>query len=207
MTEPVVDSGMRAYYDGRAREYDDWWQGTGLFAGRERPGWAAEVARVQDVLAALPPAVTLDVACGTGFLTRRLRGDVTALDQSPEMVAIARRRLPRAHVVQGDAVPLPFADGAFARVLTSHFYGHLLPGERAAFLAEARRVATEVVVVDSALRPGEPAEDWQERALLDGSRHRVFKRWFTAEGLAAELGGGTTLHAGRWFVVVAARGG
>ena len=198
---------MKAYYDRRAREYDDWWHGTGLFAGRERPAWAAEVARLQDVIAALPPAVTLDVACGTGFLTRGLRGDVTALDQSPEMVAIARRRLPGAHVVQGDAVPLPFADGAFGRVLTSHFYGHLLPGERAAFLAEARRVGAELVVVDSALRPGEPAEEWQERVLLDGSRHRVFKRWFTPDGLAAELGGGTTLHAGRWFVVVAARGG
>ena len=207
MAEPVVDPGMRAYYDRRAREYDDWWEGTGLFAGRERPGWAAEVARLQDVLEALTPAVTLDVACGTGFLTRRLRGDLTARDQSAEMVAIARRRLLRAHVVQGDAVPLPFADGSFARVLTSHFYGHLLARERGAFLAEARRVGDELVVVDSALRPAEPAEEWQERLLLDGSRHRVFKRWFTPEGLAAELGGGTTLHAGSWFVVVAARGG
>jgi ubiquinone/menaquinone biosynthesis C-methylase UbiE len=40
------------------------------------------------VLAALPPARTLDVACGTGFLTRHLRGDLTAIDQSDEMVAI-----------------------------------------------------------------------------------------------------------------------
>ena len=40
---------------------------------------------------------------------------------------------------------------------------------------------------------------------LDGSRHDVYKRYFTAEGLAAELGGGDTLHAGRWFVAVRAR--
>jgi len=43
---------------------------------------------------------------------------------------------------------------------------------------------------------------WQERELNDGSRHRVYKRWFTADGLAAELGGGETVHAGPWFVAV-----
>jgi demethylmenaquinone methyltransferase/2-methoxy-6-polyprenyl-1,4-benzoquinol methylase len=204
----LVGPAMRDYYDRRAAEYDDWWLGTGLFAARDRPGWAAEVAQLEAVLGGLPPADTLDVACGTGFLTRHLRGTVTAVDQSPEMVAIATRRLPGARVVQADATALPFAAGAFDHVVTSHFYGHLLPAERARFLAEARRVGRELVVVDSALPPGEPAEAWQERVLGDGSRHRVYKRWFTAAGLAAELGGAArTLHAGRWFVVVAARFG
>jgi demethylmenaquinone methyltransferase/2-methoxy-6-polyprenyl-1,4-benzoquinol methylase len=204
----LVGRAMRAYYDRRAAEYDDWWLGTGLFAVRERPGWAAEVARLEAVLAGLPPTDTLDVACGTGFLTRHLRGTVTAVDQSPEMVAIAARRVPGARVLRADAAALPFAAGAFDRVLTSHFYGHLLEPERAPFLAEARRVGRELIVVDSALRPGEPAEAWQERVLRDGSRHRVYKRWFTAEGLAAELGGATrTLHEGHWFVVVAAGSG
>jgi demethylmenaquinone methyltransferase/2-methoxy-6-polyprenyl-1,4-benzoquinol methylase len=199
---------MRAYYDPpRGPNTTNWWLGTGLFAVRERPGWAAEVARLEAVLAGLPPTDTLDVACGTGFLTRHLRGTVTAVDQSPDMVAIAAGRLPGARVLQADAGTLPFADGAFGRVVTSHFYGHLLPAERAPFLAEARRVGRELVVVDSALAPGEPAEAWQERVLGDGSRHRVYKRWFTADGLATELGGATTLHDGRWFVVVAAGGG
>lgn len=197
---------MRAYYDRRADEYDDWWLGTGLFAQRDRPGWAAEVDELVALLAALAPARVLDVACGTAFLTRHLRGEVVALDRSPRMVALARERLPGATVLEGEAVPLPFADGAFDRVLTSHFYGHLLPGERAAFLAEARRVGRELVVVDSAVRPGEPDEQRQQRVLEDGSRHAVFKRFFTPEGLAGELGG-RVLHAGRWFVVVASGGG
>jgi hypothetical protein len=34
----VVDESMRRYYDQRAREYDDWWLGRGLFAERQRPG-------------------------------------------------------------------------------------------------------------------------------------------------------------------------
>jgi ubiquinone/menaquinone biosynthesis C-methylase UbiE len=201
----VVGEDMRAYYERRAREYDDWWLGSGLFAARERPGWAEEVRELVAALESLPPMRTLDVACGTGFLTRHLPGTVTALDQSPAMVEIARGRLPGAEVVEGDAVPLPFAAGAFERLFTSHFYGHLLPEERTAFLAEARRVAGELVVADSARRPDGPAEDWQERALNDGSRHQIYKRWFRGAELAAELGGGEVLLDGSWFVLVRAQ--
>ena len=67
--------------------------------------------RCAGVVAALPPARTLDVACGTGFLTRYLRGEVTGLDASESMVSIARSRMPEARFVVGDALALPFADG------------------------------------------------------------------------------------------------
>jgi ubiquinone/menaquinone biosynthesis C-methylase UbiE len=200
---PVVDPQMRAYYERRAAEYDDWWTSQGLFAVRDRPGWDDEVERLVTVLRELPPARVLDVACGTGFLTRHLRGDVVGLDQSATMVAIARSRLRSGEVVHGEAVPLPFANGAFERIVTGHFYGHLLPDERDRFLREARRVGGELVIVDSALRDGVASEEWQERVLDDGSRHRVYKRYFTGAGLARELGGATVVHDGRWFVVVA----
>jgi ubiquinone/menaquinone biosynthesis C-methylase UbiE len=193
---------MRAYYDARAGEYDDWWLGRGLYAQRDRPGWDDEVARVCEVVAGLAPGRVLDVACGTGFLTRHLHGQVVGLDQSPAMVEVASARMPDARIVQGDAVPLPFADREFDRVFTGHFYGHLLGGERERFVAEARRVAAELVVVDSALRDDVDPEEWQERVLNDGTRHRVYKRYFRGEALAAELGGGDVLHDGRWFVAV-----
>jgi ubiquinone/menaquinone biosynthesis C-methylase UbiE len=199
----VVDEEMRAYYEQRAAEYDDWWLGRGLFAHRERPRWHEEVEAVLEAVRALEPRRTLDVACGTAFVTRHLRGDVVGLDQSQTMVEIAAARLPHGRAVQGDAVPLPFADRSFERVFTGHFYGHLLEGERERFLAEARRVAPELVVLDSALRDDVEAEEWQERKLDDGSRHRVYKRFFTPGGLLEELGGGRVLHAGRWFVMVA----
>jgi ubiquinone/menaquinone biosynthesis C-methylase UbiE len=200
----VVDERMRRYYDQRAHEYDDWWLGRGLFAGRPRPGWSEEVDELLSVIGALPPARTLDVACGTGMLTRHLPGEVVALDQSDAMVAVAAERMPEVRVVQSDAVPLPFDDGEFERVFTSHFYGHLMPEEREPFLDEARRVAPDLVVVDSALREDVQPEEHQERVLNDGSRHNVYKRFFAPEELAAELGGGRVLHAGRWFVAVAA---
>jgi demethylmenaquinone methyltransferase/2-methoxy-6-polyprenyl-1,4-benzoquinol methylase len=196
---------MRRYYHRRAQEYDDWWVGSDSFRGVERPGWVREVRDLIATLERLPPTRVVDVACGTGFLTRCLRGEVTAIDQSDAMVEIAGARLPDATVFRAEAVPLPFGDRAFGRLFTGHFYGHLLPPEREAFLAEARRVADELVVVDSAQREGVEPEAWQERRLSDGSRHRVYKRYFDARSLAEELGGGEVLHEGHWFVAVAAR--
>jgi demethylmenaquinone methyltransferase/2-methoxy-6-polyprenyl-1,4-benzoquinol methylase len=192
---------MLEYYDRRAPEYDQWYMGTGLFAERDRPGWHEELRDLCSAVSALPAAATLDVACGTGFLTRHLPGVVTGLDQSAAMLEIARERIPGGRVVQGDALPLPFQDGSFDRVFTGHFYGHLRAGVRERFVAESLRVAGQLVVVDSHVRPDHDAEEEQERTLNDGSVHRVYKRYFTGAGLAAELAGGEVLHDGDWFVM------
>jgi ubiquinone/menaquinone biosynthesis C-methylase UbiE len=193
---------VKAYYEQRAAEYDQWYDGTGLFAARDRPGWVEDREALVAAVGSLPPARTLDVACGTGYLTRHLRGEVTGLDQSASMVELASARIPGARFVNADALPLPFGDDQFDRVFTGHFYGHLEGEARTRFLAEAARVARELVVADSAVRPDHEPEEWQERVLNDGSRHEVYKRYFTGEGLAEELGGGEVLHAGPWFVVV-----
>ena len=193
---------MKAYYDRRAPEYDEWYRGVGQYAERNRPGWHDEVDALTRALADLPPARTLDVACGTGFITRHLPGDVVGLDQSESMLDEARRQAPKAEFVQGDALDLPFEDGGFGRVFTGHFYGHLEDADRERFLADARRLAPELVIVDSALREDVEPEERQERILNDGSRWEVYKRYFEPAALAEELGGGETLHAGRWFVAV-----
>jgi ubiquinone/menaquinone biosynthesis C-methylase UbiE len=195
---------VKAYYDRRAPEYDEWYLGSGRFAERDRPGWDQEIEALRRTLEALPPAKTLDVACGTGFLTRHLPGEIVGLDQSESMLEEARRQAPNATYLSGDALALPFENGSFERVFTGHFYGHLEQPERETFLREARRVAPELLVVDSAIQPDVPVEEWQERILNDGTRWEVFKRYFTPEALAAELGGGSTVFAGRWFVAVRA---
>jgi ubiquinone/menaquinone biosynthesis C-methylase UbiE len=193
---------VKEYYDTRAPEYDEWYLGTGLFAERDRPDWDAAVVALQRDLAGLAPLRTLDVACGTGFLTRHLRGEIVGLDQSARMLQVAGERLPSARFVNGDALSLPFADGEFERVFTAHFYGHLHPGDRERFLAEARRVAPQLVVVDSATRPDQAPEQLQDRVLNDGSRFQVYKRYFDSAALAAELGGAVVFHESDWFVGV-----
>jgi ubiquinone/menaquinone biosynthesis C-methylase UbiE len=192
---------LREYYHRRAPEYDDWYHGA-FYEADDRESFLAERADLERLLASLPPARTLDVACGTGFLTRHLPGDVIGLDQSEAMLALAREQAPTADYVLGDAFSLPFPNDSFERLFTGHFYGHLEPPEREAFLAEARRVAPELVLADAARRPGHEPDEWQQRPVGDGTVWPVFKRFFLPEQLVEELGGGEVLHAGDWFVVM-----
>jgi demethylmenaquinone methyltransferase/2-methoxy-6-polyprenyl-1,4-benzoquinol methylase len=194
---------VRTYYDRRAPEYDDWWLGHGLYADRDRPGWDEDRKELEHFISELPLRRTLDVACGTGFLTRHLRGEVVGLDTSERMLQEARRQAPAATFVHGDALALPFPDDSFDRVFASYFYCHLEEDGRARFLAEAQRVAPELVVVASRLQPGAKAERWEERVLKDGSRWTVFKRVFNPVDLAAELDGDVVFESD-YFVAVRA---
>jgi ubiquinone/menaquinone biosynthesis C-methylase UbiE len=192
---------MKEYYDRRAPTYDDWYHGHGRYASRDADAWEADLAGLTATIASLGPVRTLDVACGTGFLTRHLAGHVVGLDQSSSMLDIARRQAPHASYVRGDALCLPFPDHSFGRVFSAHFYGHLEDGERRAFLEEANRVGGELIVVDAAVRPDHALEEIQHRE-VDGETWPVLKRYFTATSLVDELGGGESLYAGPWFVMV-----
>ena len=197
-----LDRSTEPYYERRSAEYDDWYLGAGLFAERDRPGWDDDVSALIDAVASLPSLRTVDVACGTGFLTQHLPGRVVGIDASAGMLVESRSR--HTHpLVRGDGFALPFRNGSFDRVFTGHFYGHLLTQQRARFLEESRRVAPDLVVVDAKIHPAVAPEQTQQRVLNDGSSHRVFKRYFTAAQLADEQGGGRVLFDGRWFVMVA----
>ena len=73
------------------------------------------------------------------------------------------------------------------------------------FLREARRVAPELVLVDASIGHSTVEEEWSPRVLQDGSTWEVYKRWFTPDGLLAEVGGGEALYTGTWFLVVRSR--
>ncbi|WP_333779224.1 class I SAM-dependent methyltransferase, partial [Streptomyces sp. IBSBF 3136] len=112
------------------------------------PRARAAAAAVLDLIPDRPGRL-LDVACGTGIVTRRLAAArpalrVTGADLAPGMARRAAARLPGA-VLLADSRRLPFADATFDAV-TSVWLLHLLPGP-----AEVRAVVTECARV---LRPG-----------------------------------------------------
>jgi len=99
-----------------------------------------------------PKDVVLDVATGTAAvaleLVRRTGCSVVGADQSPEMLAEARRRVllagetRRIRLVEAPAQELPFPDGSFDGLTGAYLLRYL--GDLAAGLAELARV----------LRPG-----------------------------------------------------
>ena len=197
---------MKEYYERRAAEYDDAYLGTGAYSGRDRPGFGEELARVVTLVGGLPPTRVLDVGCGTGFMTRHLKGEVVGLDQSAAMLRIARGRVPGATFVWGDALGLPFPDGAFGRAFVGNLLGVLPPPARAALVREAKRVASELIVFETSDALMGEAEQWQERALSDALRYRIYRRYFAAGDIVEEIGGGgRVLFDGDHFVLVASR--
>jgi SAM-dependent methyltransferase len=189
-----MDSGVE-YYDRRAHEYDatSWEYASG----------EPEVAeRVRDLLTSLPPMSTLEVACGTGYVSRWLPGRLTLLDSSAAMLAIARSRVPNAVPVQAQAPSLPFVPNAFDRGFTANFYGHLVLSERRQFVREMLRVADELIVLDQLASSGAFREGLEERQLTDGSSFMIHKCYFTLDRLLQELGGGDVLMPGPFFAIV-----
>ena len=91
----------------------------------------------------LPPGGhVLDVATGTGLVAAELlrRGyTVTGVDQSPEMLAVARRRFQaQVKLVEASAESLPFADGAYDHLTFTYLLRYV--DDPGATLAELARV-------------------------------------------------------------------
>jgi SAM-dependent methyltransferase len=107
--------------------------------------FAADLARR---VAGRSPERVLELAAGTGVLTRELLGhlpgtaDVVATDLNEAMVEFGRQQAPAATWRQADALNPPFDDGSFDAVVCQ--FGVMFFPDRPQGFAEARRV----------LRPG-----------------------------------------------------
>jgi len=133
-----VISGM---FDSIARKYDR--MNHGMSLGIDRLWRWRFVRRLEKKLPENP--VVLDLACGTGDLTKALSNKgchVTGLDISSEMMAIGREKCrylsPKPNFVLGSAEQIPFPDATFDAVTIA--FGLRNFDHRARCLAEIRRV-------------------------------------------------------------------
>jgi ubiquinone/menaquinone biosynthesis C-methylase UbiE len=107
-------------------------------------------------------AAVLDIGAGSGDLLESLgRGFCVALDFKIDHLRHAAVRR-----VVGDALRLPFRDGAVDVVTSSHFFHHFTPEENARILAESLRVSRHGVAVTDTLRHVIPLLVVQLLALL-----------------------------------------
>lgn len=99
-------------------------------------------AVVADAVGLRAAESVVDVACGTGALTRELRsrtsGRVVGVDLNPGMLDVARRNDAEVEYLEGDAASLSFGDGEFDVVVSQ--FGLMLFEDPVAALREFRRV-------------------------------------------------------------------
>ena len=109
-----------------------------------------------------PESRVLDVATGTGSQASafaEVAREVVAIDLSPEMLRVARRKRghPKLTFLQADATALPFRDGDFDVACVSFALHEMPVSIREAVLAEMVRVTARggtIVVVDYGLPTG-----------------------------------------------------
>jgi len=110
-----------------------------------------------------PRDEVLDVATGTGAVARELLRQkgcaVVGVDQSPEMLAVARERLPAAvKLVEASAEHLPFEDASFHALTVTYLLRYV--DDPGATLAELTRVVRAGGTVAS-LEFAVPAGPWR----------------------------------------------
>jgi len=115
----------------------------------------------------LPPGgYVLDVATGTGLVAAELlrRGyTVTGVDQSPEMLAVARRRFQaQVKLVEASAESLPFADGAYDHLTFTYLLRYVDdPGATLAELARVVRSGGTVASLEFGVPNGVARPAWE----------------------------------------------
>lgn len=99
-------------------------------------GWRGEAGQIRwrrrlDYLAGALPCgegKVLEIGAGTGTFTEslaRLYADLTAIDISPELLAVAARKAPRASLLCMDAHNLEFPDNSFDAIVGCSVLHHL----------------------------------------------------------------------------------
>jgi SAM-dependent methyltransferase len=204
----LLDEQLR-YYRARAGEYDDWW----LRRGRYDRGTAFNAAFLADTveveralcrrLEASRPARALELACGTGLFTRHLAprvGRLTAIDASPEVLALNRARMSGVDIdyVEADLFAWQPRE-RYDFVFMSFWLSHVPAARFAEFwdtVAAALAEGGIAYVIDSAHEPTSTARDHPVpsrdegvvlRKLDDGRAFHVVKVFWEPETLSASL--------------------
>jgi 2-polyprenyl-3-methyl-5-hydroxy-6-metoxy-1,4-benzoquinol methylase len=192
MISDILQEQVR-YYRERASEYEEWFFRQGRYDRGEshRQQWFSEVAEIEAALRSVAPSGDiLELACGTGLWTQHLVNfttHLTAIDASPEMLALNQQRVGSTSVkyISADIfnwIPNCQFDFIFFGFWLSH-----VPIEQFdpfwKMLKKALKPNGRVFFVDSLLtqestarnHPALNRQGYSERKLNDGRTYRVVK--------------------------------
>jgi demethylmenaquinone methyltransferase/2-methoxy-6-polyprenyl-1,4-benzoquinol methylase len=199
-----------AYYRARAAEYDEWFYRVGRYDYGDALNrrWFDEVHEVMQALHSVGPVGdVLELACGTGIWTEQLLSisqRITAIDASPEMLALNRERLKAPNVVYHERDLFAWEPQTqYDMVFFGFWLSHVPPEYLDAFLDKAARALKpggRLFLVDSRPAPTSSAHDHtlpdaqgftHARKLNDGRQFSIVKVFYDPDALRARL-----LHAG-----------
>jgi ubiquinone/menaquinone biosynthesis C-methylase UbiE len=184
-----------AYYRARAQEYDESLYLTGRFANEEKDeNLEREFALIDEALRAHPPVQSvLELACGTGIWTQALLAvgqSITAVDASPEMLDINRKKIasPRVRYVCADLFEWK-PDRQYDLVMFAFWLSHVPPDRLDSFLERVCRAVRPGGSIFMADEPAKGSDDgiYQPRKLHNGQEFTIVKVYYNPASIQNKL--------------------
>jgi SAM-dependent methyltransferase len=198
------------YYEARAAEYDDVWFRRGPYdmGPEQNARWFEEVEKLESAIDGFDATGdVLELACGTGLMTRRLApraSSLIAMDSSNATLEINRARVadPKVEYIEADLYAWEPPEGRrFDEIVFTFLLSHVPPQRFEEFWARIGRwlrPGGRVFFCDdryeSEPRPSNPGFQSEggpsfahRRTLHDGREFTIVKIFYTPEGIEAEL--------------------
>jgi SAM-dependent methyltransferase len=186
MAEHTDTSDVRAHFADRAAHYD------------KSSNWCTDDALAEAIVAhvaAAPGHRVLDVACGTGLVSRLFKGnvaEVVGVDITREMFAQAAPRLDR--FVEGAGEALPFPDASFDRVVCRQGTQFMDDAAATREMARVLKPGGRAVIVNLCAYGDDDQEEYFEVLRLRNPARRNFYRREGLGQLLTDAGLDTTVH-------------
>jgi ubiquinone/menaquinone biosynthesis C-methylase UbiE len=222
MDEQLVQE-MLLYYDERAEEYDQVYEGKEPAIQRYSDEYADDVAEISRMVAGFGRGHLIDIACGTGFWApyyARNCERFTFVDQSEGMLAECKKRIESlgltgvSRFVQGNVFGVALEPATYDCALVGFLLSHLTSEQEDALFEKLRQIlkpAAQLMIIDSywsERRKSRKKEGVTERTLNDGRVFTIYKKYFDKADIEAMLERHRfklkSLHVGDMFIAAAA---
>ncbi len=192
------ESHMMEYYEERAIEYDEIYQGKG--PGIAEPGlYTKDVNAIKAIARDFGRGHLIDIGCGTGYWLPYYGmncKEITLVDQSRRMLGECQKRIKElgtglaVHFVKGNFMDMRFFSKVYDASLIGFFISHLPEDGAYVFWKKLKQILkpnADVLWIDGSWsdtrRKHRTKEGFQTRTLNDGRSFKVYKRYFEAKDI------------------------
>ncbi len=190
---PKFQKQLFSYYNERAEEYDEIYEGKGP-AIPDSDAYKKDEAKIIKMVSNFGKGHLIDIGCGTGFWLSYYAPNcskITLLDQSERMLIECKKRIDKLKLkdkceyFQGDFFEISFGKCLFDSALIGFFISHLTPEKETIFFEKLKKILkfdAKIMIIDSAWsekrKQFRKKKGLQERILHNGKKFTIYKRYF-----------------------------
>jgi ubiquinone/menaquinone biosynthesis C-methylase UbiE len=183
---------LNEYYSKRANDYEQIYH-------RNNPVRQSEQAKIKNLLRnSFGNKSVLEIACGTGYWTKAVAQtaqSITAVDNSTEMLEVAKAKNIKAHFINDNAYTLNNVNDEFNAGLANFWFSHIPKDQINIFLTTFHKKllpGSTVIMAENILnkdiggeyiKKDEDVNTYKLRTLNDGTTYQILKNYYNEEEL------------------------